>query len=94
MHKYLQEHILEEIKGAVDYWTKAVENKTKECGMIFRHMADMELEHANALTKMFTKLEKEADVTDEAFSKMHKDILDAYAEGMTKIEAMKKLYYS
>ena len=57
-------------------------------------MADMELEHANALTKMFMKAEKPKTVTDADYAQMQKEILDAYATGMGKVEAMKKLYWA
>ena len=94
MLDYLKKHILEEIEGAEDYYAKAVEHKKDEWGCLFRKMADMELEHANALTKMFLKIEKPETVTDADYSVMHKAILDAYADGMGKIEAMKKLYWT
>lgn len=94
MLKYLKDHILEEISGAQDYMTKAVENKKTDWGCIFRKMADMELEHANALTKMFMKIDKPKTVTDAEYTEMHKAILDAYADGMGKIEAMKKIYWA
>ena len=94
MLEYLKTHILEEIDGAIDYMTKAVEHKKDEWGCMFRKMADMELEHANALTKMFMKTEKPKTVTEAEYTEMHKAILDAYASGMSKVEAMKKLYWA
>ena len=94
MHKYLHDHIVEEIDGAVDYWSKAVEHKGTDMGCMFRRMAEMELEHANALTKMFTKAEKPKSVTDADYVAMYKGILDAYSEGMGKVEALKKLYWA
>ena len=94
MLEYLKKHILEEVDGAVDYWTKAVEHKKDEWGCLFRKMGDMELEHANALTKMFMKTDKPKTVTEAEYTEMHKAILDAYANGMSKVEAMKKLYWA
>ena len=94
MLKYLKDHILEEIDGAIDYWTKAIEHKGTDWGCVFRKMGDMELEHANAMTKMFNKIDKPKSVTDAEYAEMHKAILDAYANGMSKVEAMKKLYWA
>lgn len=102
MHEYLKNHIIEELEGAEDYWSKAVEHKGTEAGCIFRRMAEMELEHANALLKMFNKLkdDNESEVSSTTTMKgvetkehMYKEILEAYTEKMTKIEHMKKLYW-
>ena len=93
MLKYLKDHIKEEIEGAVDYMTKAIEHKGKHCGETFRHMSGMEVDHANALLKMFRAEEKPETVTDAEYAEMYKEILDAYSEGMGKIEALKKIYW-
>lgn len=93
MLKYLHEHILDEIKGAEDYMSKAIENRKKECGHMFYNMAMMELDHANKLTKIFYMTEKPKTVADADYSDMMKAILEAYSAGMAKIEAMKKLYW-
>ena len=94
MHRYLQAHILEEIKGAEDYLAKAIEHKGKPCGQMFYSMAMMELDHANKLTKMFNATEKSKNITDSDYSEMTKAILDSYATGMGKIESLKKLYWA
>ena len=94
MLEYLQEHILEEINGAVDYWTKAVEHKNDEWGILFRQMANMELEHANALTKMFNKASKTNETTDKEYAEMYKKILNSYTDNMNKIENLKKMYWA
>ena len=94
MIKYLHDHILEEIEGATDYWEKAVEHKGTEMGCWFKKMAEMELEHANCLTKMFNKAEKSDSMTGDEYAKMQKDVLSAYSEGMGKIESLKKLYWA
>lgn len=93
MLKYLKNHIKEEIEGAVDYMTKAVEKKGHLCGEMFRQMSAMELEHANNLLKMFRAEEKPKTTTDSDYAEMYKEILDAYSDGMAKIEAMKKIYW-
>ena len=93
MLKYLKDHIKEEIEGAVDYMTKAVEKKGHRCGEMFRQMSGMELEHANSLLKMFRAEEKPKTITDADYAEMYKEILDAYSEGMGKIETMKKIYW-
>lgn len=94
MLEYLKTHILEEIDGAMDYYEKALERKGTPCGATFFKMASMEVEHANALTKMFTDKEKPESVTEAEYFKMHKEILDKYADSMAKIEHLKKLYWS
>lgn len=94
MLKYLKDHILEEVDGAVDYMTKALEHKGTKDGCTFRKMAEMELEHANALTKMFRDTEKPNDMTSEEYAATQKAVLDKYITAMGHIESMKKLYYS
>ena len=95
MHEYLSKHINEEIDGAMDYMTKALEwkSKNKDIAHKFYKMSEMELEHANCLTKMFNSMDKPDDVSDSDFSAMYKSILDSYTESMSKIEAMKKLFW-
>ena len=95
MHEYLSKHIHEEIDGAIDYMTKALEWKTKDRGIAakFYKMSEMEVEHANCLTKMFTSTPKPDTVTDAEFSATQKNIIDAYTQSMSKIENMKKLYW-
>ena len=95
MHEYLSKHIHEEIEGAMDYMTKALEWKAKNTDIAhkFYKMSEMELEHANCLTKMFNSMDKPDNVTDADFSAMYKTILDAYTQSMSKIEAMKKLFW-
>ena len=93
MLEYIKEHIIEELQGAVDYWTKALENKDNNNGMIFRHMAEAEIEHANNLTKMLKHVEdsKNSKMNSE---NIYKEILDEYTIAMNKIEAIKKLYWA
>lgn len=93
MLEYIKEHIIEELQGAVDYWTKALENKGTENGMIFKHMADAEIDHANCLTKMLKHIEapKSSKIDSE---NVYKEILDEYTMAMNKIEAIKKLYWA
>lgn len=95
MHDYLSKHIHEEIEGAIDYLTKALEWKSKnyEIASKFYKMSEMEVEHANCMTKMFNSLEKPEDLTDEAFSGMQKNIINDYAQSMSKIEHMKHLFW-
>ena len=93
MLTYLKEHITEEIEGAIDYMTKAVEHKGTHCGEIFYEMAKMELEHANQLTRIFKKTDKPVSMTDAEHASIQKAVLTAYMDGMTKIESLKKLYW-
>ena len=93
MLKYLAEHITDELDGAVDYWTKAVEYKGTDEGCKFRMMAEMEIEHANAMLKIFRNTEIPKAMTDADYGQLNKAILDAYTDSMTKIDAMKKMYW-
>ena len=95
MHEYLSKHIHEEIEGAIDYLTKALEFKSKnpEIAMKFYKMSDMEVEHANCLTKMFSKIDKPDDMSDSEFSEVQKSIIEDYSQSMTKIGHMKKLFW-
>ena len=95
MHEYLSRHIHEEIAGAIDYLVKALEWKSKnpDVAAKFFKMSDMEVEHANCMTKMFNMLEKPETLSDTEFSAMQKSIIDDYAQNMNKIEHMKKLYW-
>lgn len=92
MLKYLKEHIMEEIDGAMDYMTKAIEHKGTNEGCTFRMMSNNELEHATALTSMFRNTEKPSGMTDAEYAQCQKDVLDKYVDSMSKIESMKKLY--
>ena len=94
MLDYLQKHIMEELKGAIDYMTKAIEHKGKPCGQKFYSMAMMELDHANSLVKMFSGEDRPKGLSDAEYSELYRTILDAYSTHMGKIEAMKKLYWS
>ena len=95
MHEYLSKHIHEEIDGAIDYLTKALELKSvkPDWAAKFYKMSEMEVEHANCMTKMFNSAEKPDNITDADFTTMQKNIIDAYAQSMSKIEHMKKLYW-
>ena len=95
MHEYLSRHINEEIEGAIDYLTKALEWKTrdKDISSKFYKMSEMEVEHANCLTKMFNSMDKPDTMSDSEFSSMQKSIIDSYTQSMSKIEHMKKLYW-
>lgn len=96
MNEYLKAHIHEEIEGALDYMSKAVELKASnpEVAAKFFKMAEMEAEHANCLTKIFNSMNKDADVSDADYSAMQKSIISLYANSMGKYEGMKKMYYS
>lgn len=96
MHEYLRSHIREEIEGAIDYMSKAIELKKAkpEWATKFFRMSEMEVEHATCMTKMFNSVDKPEEVTSEDFSSMQKDIIDVYTTSMSKIETMKKIYWS
>lgn len=90
MHQYLKNHIIEELEGAVDYWTTAIDFKNTPIGYTFKDMAETEIEHANSLLKIFNKIESHNYHKEE---EMYKEILDAYSDAMYKIENMKRLYW-
>lgn len=95
MHEYLSNHIREEIEGAMDYLSKAIELKSThpEMASKFYKMSEMEVEHANCMTKMFNSMAKPDNVSDMDYSNMQKGIIDSYAQSMSKIEHMKKLFW-
>ena len=90
----LKTNIVEEVGDAVKYMEKAVEHKGTEWGTWFCQMSKNELEHANILLRMFNKTEKPNTVTDAEHAKMYKEIMQTYTDSMTKVEAMKKIYWS
>ena len=93
MLEYLKSHILEELEGAEDYMTKAIELRDTAHGHKFYDMAMKEVDHANCLARMFSSVERPEKISDADYAKMHKEILDAYTSAMGKLEAMKKLYW-
>lgn len=95
MHRYLSNHIKEEIEGAIDYMTKALELKATnpEWALKFYKMSEMEVEHANCMTKMFNSVPKPQEIEESEFSEMQRSIIDSYTQSMSKIEHMKKLYW-
>lgn len=89
MHKYIKNHILEELEGAVDYWNKAVDYKGNKIGETFKNMAETELEHANSLLEIFNNLEPQNGYIE---NQMYEDILDAYGKAMYNIAKLKRFY--
>lgn len=96
VHEYLKEHIIEEINGAIDYLGKAIELKKTHPMMSekFYRMAEMEIEHANCMTKMFSSMKRDESVQMPDYSNMQEEIINIYATSMSKIEHMKKLYWN
>ena len=92
MLKYLKGHIVDEVEGAIDYMEKAIERKGTAEGAQFRKMSEMELEHANALVKMFRNTPKPEDTKDADYADCQKEVLNTYVDAMGKLEAMKALY--
>lgn len=93
MLEYLKSHIIEEIDGAIDYMMKAIEHRGTTIGLKFYQMSEMEVEHANCLTKMFNAYEKPENVSDSEYAKMNKEIMEKYSTSMSKLEALKRLYW-
>ena len=92
MLKYLKDHIVDEVEGAVDYMEKAIEHKGTPEGTMFRQMSEMELEHANALVRMFRNTPKPDDMKDAEYAECQKEVLDTYVDAMGRFETMKALY--
>lgn len=92
MLHYLKDRIIDEIDDANEYMAKAVEHKGTYCGATFMTLATQESQHANMLYDMFRRKEKPESMTDKDYSTMLKEILDKFADGMAKFEAMKKVY--
>lgn len=94
MLKYLKDHILEELDGSVDYMTEAVAHKGTKCGESFRIMSEAEAGHANTLLKMFNSTQRPEDISEAEYATLIKGIMDKYTDAMTKVENMKKVYWS
>lgn len=92
--KETKTRILDEIGDAVSYMEKAVEHKDDMWGSWFCQISTNEIEHANILLKIFNKAEKPETVTEADHKQMYKEIMDSYIDNMSKIEAMKKLFWS
>lgn len=90
--EYFKKHIPEEIDGAIDYMEHAVEERGTACGQTFYEMANQELNHANKLYHMMSKTEKPITMSDADYSAAMKTVLDKYSTGMTRIEALKKMF--
>lgn len=93
MCEYLRDHIMEELEGAKDYMTKALELKENypSWAQKFYKMAEMEIEHANCMNKIFASM---GDSDDPCHDSMYREVLEAYTKYMTDVSAMKKMYYS
>lgn len=93
MCEYIRDHIIEELEGAKDYMTKAIELKEKypAWAQKFYKMAEMEVEHANCMNKIFASM---GDSDDPCHDSMYKEVLEAYTKYMTDVSSMKKIYYS
>lgn len=93
MCEYLKEHIMDELEGAKDYMMKAVEfkNKKPKWAERFYKMSEMEAEHANMLSNIFTSIDDEDELCQ---AKMYKEIMEAYNTNMLEVANLKKLYYS
>lgn len=93
MCEYLRDHIMEELEGAKDYMTKALELKEKypAWAQKFYKMAEMEIEHANCMNKIFASM---GETEYPCHDSMYKEILEAYTKYMSDVSAMKKIYYS
>ena len=93
MCAYLRDHIVEELEGAKDYMSKAIELKETYPAWAskFYKMAEMETEHANCMNKIFASM---GDTDESCHDSMYKEILEAYTKYMTDIGTMKKIYYS
>lgn len=93
MCEYLRDHIMEELEGAKDYMSKALELKEKYPAWAhkFYKMAEMETEHANCMNKIFASMGNSDETCHDS---MYKEILEAYTKYMTDISTMKTMYFS
>jgi len=92
--KETKDRIIDELTDAIKYMQKAVEHKGTEWGTWFCQMSKNEIEHANILLKMFTKTKSQEDVSDATHKELYSTIMESYITAMTKIENLKKLYWS
>ena len=93
MCEYLKDHIVEELEGAVEYMTKALELKEThpEWAKKFYKMAEMETEHANCMNKIFASMgESEFPCHDS----LYREVLESYTKEMTEYSTLKQMYWS
>ena len=93
MCEYFRDQIIDEFEGAKDYLTKAIEMKESKpkWACKFYKMAEMEIEHANCLNKMFINM---GDSEEPCHDSIYREILEAYTKYMTEISAMERMYKS
>ena len=90
----IKDRVMDELKDALFYMEKAVENKGTKQGMRDYQDAIDELRHANDQLDNFRETPKPKTMTDAEYSAMMKEILDGYANSMIKFEGMKRLYWN
>ena len=94
---YLKDHMFEEVSGAKDYMRKAIYLKQKhpDRSKQFYDMANMELEHARALYKMFCEDYKQinSDPALEAYMEpFKKSADDCFMEKIGTVKYMQETY--
>lgn len=57
-------------------------------------MSEAEAGHANTLLKMFNSTQRPEDISEAEYATLIKGIMDKYTDAMTKVENMKKVYWS
>lgn len=92
--KSLKERIIDELNDSVMYMEKAIEHKGTKWSSYFCQMSKNELEHTNILLKIFNDIKNQEGVSDAAHKDMYASIMDGYVTSMSKIEALKKVYWS
>ena len=92
--RYFKEQICDELDGSCKYLKKAIDcMKTHpEWSKTFKHMSEMEQDHATALYKMFMEMYTEQESKDPWMEQMRDGIMECFSSNMRKIEDLKVTY--
>lgn len=96
--EYFYDRICDELSGAEDYITFAMEVRAMDGNFSkqFVEMSAAELDHATRLYKMFEQYYQQAakafSTIPEHMTKMQKEIIDKYMTGYAKIKIMHEAY--
>lgn len=97
--KYFKSQIIDELEGAHNYIRKAIEMRLShpEWSKTFAEMSEVEVTHSSKLYNMFEDYckhitEKNDGDTPSYLRSMHNELMDEYADMMTKIKRLHDMY--
>ena len=97
--KYFKSQIVDELVGALKYIRKAIEMRLShpDWAKTFAEMSEAEVEHSSKLYDMFEDYcrkitEKNDGETPSYLMSVHTELMDEYADMMTKIKRLHEMY--